>query len=52
MHRSRCGGYHYLITWKNSKGEVIYDGGWQNNRQMGMHREFRMFENIVELRGA
>ena len=48
MHRSRWGGYHYRITGKNEKGEVTYEGGWQNNRQMGMHKEFRMVENIFE----
>ncbi len=48
MHRSRWGGYHYLITGKDSNGEVTYEGGWQNNRQMGMHNDYRMVENIFE----
>ncbi|MCM2372843.1 right-handed parallel beta-helix repeat-containing protein [Aporhodopirellula aestuarii] len=48
MHRSRWGGYHYLITGKNAKGEVTYEGGWQNNRQMGMHASQRMVENVFE----
>ncbi|MDF9799259.1 hypothetical protein OKW21_004522 [Catalinimonas alkaloidigena] len=48
MHRNRWGGYHYRITGKNEEGEVTYEGGWQNNRQMGMHEEFRMVENIFE----
>lgn len=48
MHRSRWGGYHYRITGKEEAGEVTYEGGWQNNRQMGMHAEFRMVENIFE----
>lgn len=48
MHRSRWGGYHYQITGKNAEGGVTYEGGWQNNRQMGMHKEFRMVENIFE----
>ncbi|MDF7825467.1 right-handed parallel beta-helix repeat-containing protein [Pontiellaceae bacterium B12227] len=48
MHRSRWGGYHYIITGKDAKGEVTYEGGWQNNRQMGMHKEYRMVENIFE----
>lgn len=48
MHRSRWGGYHYRITGKDEEGEVTYEGGWQNNRQMGMHKEFRMVENIFE----
>ncbi|MEW4561808.1 PDZ domain-containing protein [Bremerella sp. JC770] len=48
MHSKRWGGYHYRITGKNRDGEVTYEGGWQNNRQMGMHKEFRMVENIFE----
>jgi hypothetical protein len=48
MHKSQWGGYHYRITGKNAKGEVTYEGGWQNNRQMGMHKDFRMVENVFE----
>ncbi len=48
MHSSRWGGYHYRITGKEANGEVSYEGGWQNNRQMGMHKDFRMVENIFE----
>ncbi|MEN8735438.1 MAG: PDZ domain-containing protein [Lentimonas sp.] len=48
MHRARWGGYHYEITGKDASGELVYEGGWQNNRQMGMHKDFRMVENIFE----
>lgn len=48
MHRYRWGGYHYRITGKDADGEVTFKGGWQNNRQMGMHSSFRMVENIFE----
>ena len=48
MHRAGWGGYHYLITGKDSTGKVTYEGGWQNNRQMGMHDDHRMVENIYE----
>ena len=48
MHTSRWGGYHYRITGKDAQGEVTYEGGWQNNRQMGMHKDYRMVENIFE----
>jgi len=48
MHRARWGGYHYRITGKKANGEVEYEGGWQNNRRMGMHDDFRMVENIFE----
>ncbi|MBU2877941.1 PDZ domain-containing protein [Aliiglaciecola lipolytica] len=48
MHRSQWGGYHYQITGKKSNNEITYEGGWQNNRQLGMHKDFRMVENIFE----
>jgi hypothetical protein len=48
MHRGSWGGYHYRITGKNNLGEVEYEGGWQNNRQSGMHAKYRMVENIFE----
>lgn len=48
MHRAHWGGYHYRITGKNEKNEVAYEGGWQNNRQMGMHKRDRFVENIFE----
>ncbi|MGJ8744459.1 PDZ domain-containing protein [Polaribacter sp.] len=48
MHSKRWGGYHYIITGKKGNGEVTYEGGWQNNRQLGMHPEYRMVENIFE----
>jgi hypothetical protein len=48
MHVARWGGYHYRITGRNPDGNITYEGGWQNNRQMGMHKDFRMVENIFE----
>ena len=48
MHVGGWGGYHYVITGKDAEGEVTYEGGWQNNRKMGMHREHRMVENVYE----
>jgi hypothetical protein len=48
MHRAHWGGYHYRITGKSKPGEVVYEGGWQNNRQMGMHPDHRYVENIFE----
>jgi hypothetical protein len=48
MHAAHWGGYHYRITGKNDKGEITYEGGWQNNRQMGMHKQHRFVENIFE----
>lgn len=48
MHVHLWGGYEYRITGKNPDGSLAYEGGWQNNRQMGMHPKFRMVENIFE----
>ena len=48
MHSARWGGYHYHITGKDKEDVVSYEGGWQNNRQMGMHDEHRFVENIFE----
>ncbi len=48
MHPSMWGDFHYVITGKNDKGNVIYEGGWQNNRRAGMSEEYRFVENIFE----
>lgn len=48
MHSKHWGGYHYQITDKHEDGSLAYIGGWQNNRQMGMHDEHRYVENIFE----
>lgn len=48
MHRAEWGGYHYRITGVDENGEAILEGGFQNNRQMGMHPEYRFVENIRE----
>lgn len=48
LHSSKWGDYHYLIKGKDEKGELVLEGGWQNNRQMGMHNEYRFVENIFE----
>jgi len=48
MHRHRWGGYHYRITGKKEDNTITYQGGWQNNRKMGMHPEHRFVENIIE----
>ncbi len=48
MHRAEWGGFHYVITGKDAQNKINYEGGWQNNRSMGMHDKFRMVENIFE----
>jgi len=48
MQALEWGDLHYRITGKDASGNVTYEGGWQNNRQMGMHPEQRYVENIFE----
>ena len=48
MHKAMWGDYHYRITGKKDDSTLIYEGGWQNNRQMGMHKDRRFVENIFE----
>ena len=48
MHRHLWGGYSYAIDGKNPDGTLRLSGGWQNNRQMGMHENYRFAENIRE----
>ena len=48
MHSREWGGYQYSIEGKDAKGELILKGGFQNNRQMGMHDTYHMVENIFE----
>ena len=48
MHKHMWGDFHYLITGKDPDGRLTYEGGWQNNRRMGMHEEYRFVENIFE----
>lgn len=48
VHSAEWGGYHYRITGKDNNNALIYEGGWQNNRQMGMHPRYRFVENIKE----
>ena len=48
MHRNMWGDFHYVITGKDANGNITYEGGWQNNRRMGMHDKYRFVENIFE----
>jgi len=48
MHKHDWGDFHYRITGKDKKGNLSLEGGWQNNRPMGLHDENRMVENIFE----
>ncbi|MFC5529447.1 right-handed parallel beta-helix repeat-containing protein [Cohnella yongneupensis] len=48
MHKHLWGDYRYLIRGKDENNQLILDGGWQNNRLMGMHDDYRYVENIFE----
>lgn len=48
MHAHLWGDYHFRITGKKAVGTLRYEGGWQNNRRMGMHPQYRYVENIFE----
>jgi len=48
MHRSHWGDFHYVITGVDEGGEPRLEGGWQNNRRMGMHGSHRFVENVFE----
>ena len=48
LHKHEWGDFHYIIKGKDAGGELILEGGWQNNRKMGMHDKHRFVENIFE----
>lgn len=48
LHQNEWGDFHYIITGKNDKGELTLEGGWQNNRKMGMHQKYHFVENVFE----
>ena len=48
MHKHDWGDFHYRIIGKDKKGNLSLEGGWQNNRPMGLHDENRMVENVFE----
>jgi len=48
MHPSLWGDMHWLVKGKKADGSLELEGGWQNNRPAGMHRRYRMVENVFE----
>ncbi len=48
MHAFDWGDFHYRIISKDDSGNLQLEGGWQNNRQMGLSQNYRMVENIFE----
>jgi hypothetical protein len=48
MHSHLWGDYWYRMAGKDQDNELMLEGGWQNNRQLGMHNDFLYIENIFE----
>lgn len=53
MHNSLWGDMHWIVTGKKEvegkqETELLYEGGWQNNRPSAMHPVYRMIENVFE----
>lgn len=48
IHEREWGGCHYRVVGKDASGGLQMEGGFQNNRPMGMHKTFRMVENVFE----
>jgi hypothetical protein len=48
MHHSLWGDMHWVVKGKDQRGELILEGGWQNNRPSKMHPVYRMVENVFE----
>jgi hypothetical protein len=48
LHSAKWGDFHYIITGKDSSGEPMLEGGWQNNRRSGIHEQYRYTENVFE----
>lgn len=48
LHIGKWGGFHYLVTGKKEKGELVLEGGLQNNRPSKMHERYRFVENVFE----
>jgi hypothetical protein len=48
MHPALWGDFTWLITGKETNGQVRLEGGWQNNRGAAAHPQLRFVENIFE----
>jgi len=48
LHANEWGDFHYIIKGVKPDGTLDLEGGWQNNRLMGMHDSIRFVENVFE----
>lgn len=52
LHAAMWGSLHYKITGQNESGDLLLTGGWQNNRNAPLHKEYQYVENLREALGA
>ena len=52
LHAELWGDEHYRILGRDPAGGLRLEGGWQNNRPMGLHPAHRFVENLFEALGA
>jgi len=48
MHKHLWGDFHYVITGKDAKGGVTFEGGWQNIAASACTAKFASSRNIFE----
>jgi Right handed beta helix region len=47
LHEGEWGSFHYQVS-KVKNNEIIWTGGWQNNRPAPLHKNYRFVENAFE----
>jgi len=47
LHEGEWGSFHYQLI-KIENDEIVWKGGWQNNRPAPLHKKFRFVENALE----
>jgi hypothetical protein len=48
LHAGEWGSFDYQIKARKANGELVMEGGYQNNRPNELHKERRFIENIFE----
>ena len=47
LHQGESGSFHYQVK-EVKNNEIIWSGGWQNNRPAPLHKNYRFVENAFE----
>ena len=47
LHQGEWGSFHYQVN-EVKNNEIIWSGGWQNNRPAPLHKNYRFVENAFE----